>query len=88
MYLDKIFGPSCPQDTSTAISQSVPSILCYFTAVGVGTSIDDQLKYQRTNSERKSTDLPRLKKLAQNTAANGEVNHEAPPAVVKVITLS
>lgn len=46
-YLDQVFGPSCPQDTATAISQSVPSILCYFTAVGVGTSVDDQLKCQR-----------------------------------------
>lgn len=46
-YLDQVFGPSCPQDTATAISQSVPSILCYFTAVGVGTSVDNQLKYQR-----------------------------------------
>ena len=46
-YLDKVFGPSCPQDTTTAISQSVPSILRYFTTVGVGTGIDNQLKYQR-----------------------------------------
>lgn len=46
-YLDKVFGPSCPQDTTTAISQSVPSIFCYFTTVGIGTSIDDQLKCQR-----------------------------------------
>ena len=46
-YLDKVFGPSCPQDTATAISQSVPSILSYFTTVGVGTSVDNQLKYQR-----------------------------------------
>ncbi len=46
-YLDKVFGPSCPQDTATAIPQSVASILSHFTTVGVGTSIDNQLKHQR-----------------------------------------
>lgn len=46
-YLDKVFWPSCAQNTATAISQSVSSIFCYFTTVGVGTSIDNQLKYLR-----------------------------------------
>lgn len=46
-YLDKVLGPSCPQNTAAAITKSVPPVLCYFTAVGVGTSIDNQLKYRR-----------------------------------------
>ena len=50
-YLDKVFGPSCPQDTATAISQSVSSIFCYFTTVCVGTSVDNQLKYYRIRLE-------------------------------------
>lgn len=43
-YLYKVFWPSCPQHTATAIAQSVSSIFCYFSTIGVGSSIDDQLK--------------------------------------------
>ena len=47
LYLDEVFGPSCPQHTATAVSQSVPSVLSYFTTVRVGTSIDHQLRFQK-----------------------------------------
>lgn len=70
-YLDQIFGPPCSQHTATAVSKGVSSIFCYFTAVGVGTSVDNQLKYQwrylSKNIFKKSSGmLARLKKMYAN----------------------